>query len=63
VRSLNIFFFSFFLVGVSILEKKAISVIMSICGSAPFNGAADQSLSVAYISVFNLVLMVRFHRF
>ncbi|TDL22375.1 hypothetical protein BD410DRAFT_748622 [Rickenella mellea] len=34
------------------------AVIMSITGSAPFNGSTDQSLSVAYISAFILVFFV-----
>lgn len=34
------------------------SVIMSITGVAPFNGSADQTLSVAYISAFILVFFV-----
>ncbi|KAF8642483.1 hypothetical protein AX16_009484 [Volvariella volvacea WC 439] len=34
------------------------AVVMSICGSAPFNGASDQALAVAYIAVFVLVFTV-----
>ncbi|KAF7983571.1 hypothetical protein HWV62_21168 [Athelia sp. TMB] len=34
------------------------SVIMSITGAAPFNGTADQTLSVAYISAFILVFFM-----
>ncbi|KAK7688364.1 hypothetical protein QCA50_008736 [Cerrena zonata] len=34
------------------------SVVMSIAGSAPFKGVADQNLSIAYISVFILVFYV-----
>lgn len=36
----------------------ATAVVMSICGSAPFNGTEDQTLSVAYIAAFILVFMV-----
>ena len=36
----------------------ATAVIMSITGSQPFNGAADQNLSVAYIAAFVLVFFV-----
>jgi hypothetical protein len=32
---------------------------MSICGSAPFTGAGDQTLAVAYVAVFILVFIVR----
>ena len=55
VLTMSLFYFA-------ILEpkKKATSVILSICGSAPFNGTEDQNLSVAYISAFNLVFMVCF---
>jgi auxin efflux carrier family protein len=31
---------------------------MSVTGAAPFNGASDQGLGVAYISVFLLVFLV-----
>ncbi|KZP31912.1 hypothetical protein FIBSPDRAFT_916594 [Athelia psychrophila] len=34
------------------------SVVMSITGAAPFNGASDQTLSVAYISAFILVFFM-----
>ncbi|KAF8808185.1 hypothetical protein BYT27DRAFT_7190314 [Phlegmacium glaucopus] len=34
------------------------SVIMSVTGAAPFHGASDQSLAVAYISAFILVFLV-----
>ena len=44
---------SFFL-----LANVATSVVMSVTGAAPFNGASDQSLSVAYISAFILVFLV-----
>jgi cytochrome b subunit of formate dehydrogenase len=43
-----------------ILADVATSVIMSVTGAAPFNGASDQSLSVAYISAFILVFLVNF---
>lgn len=36
----------------------ATAVVMSITGAAPFNGTADQTLSVAYIAGFLLVYMV-----
>ena len=36
------------------------SVVMSITGSAPFNGSSDQTLAVAYISAFILVFFVSF---
>ena len=36
----------------------ATAVILSISGSAPFNGTSDQNLAVAYISVFILVFTV-----
>lgn len=42
------------------LANIATSVIMSVTGAAPFNGASDQSLSVAYISAFILVFLVNF---
>ncbi|KAF7304414.1 Auxin efflux carrier transmembrane protein [Mycena chlorophos] len=35
------------------------AVVMSITAAAPFNGEADQTLSVAYIAGFILVFMVR----
>ena len=38
----------------------ATSVIMSVTGAAPFNGTSDQNLSVAYISAFVLVFLVKF---
>jgi hypothetical protein len=41
---------------------EATSVLLSICGSAPFGGVADQNLSVAYISAFLLVFMVCAYR-
>lgn len=31
---------------------------MSITGSAPFNGAADQTVAVAYVAAFILVFFV-----
>ncbi|KLO16244.1 auxin efflux carrier [Schizopora paradoxa] len=34
------------------------SVLMSITGSAPFNGASDQNLSVAYLAAFLLIFCV-----
>lgn len=36
----------------------ATAVILSIAGSAPFNGTSDQTLAVAYISVFILIFTV-----
>ncbi|KAJ7841083.1 auxin efflux carrier transmembrane protein [Mycena olivaceomarginata] len=36
------------------------AVVMSITGAAPFNGAADQTLGVAYIAGFLLVYMITF---
>ncbi|KAJ7471569.1 auxin efflux carrier transmembrane protein [Mycena galericulata] len=36
------------------------AVVMSITGAAPFNGTADQTLSVAYIAGFILVYMITF---
>ncbi|KAJ7708205.1 auxin efflux carrier [Mycena rosella] len=36
------------------------AVVMSITGAAPFNGTADQTLSVAYIAGFLLVYMITF---
>lgn len=36
----------------------ATAVLMSVTGSAPFNGAADQTLAVAYISAFILIFVV-----
>ncbi|KAJ7158124.1 auxin efflux carrier transmembrane protein [Mycena filopes] len=36
------------------------AVVMSITGSAPFNGGVDQTLSVAYIAGFILVYMITF---
>lgn len=36
----------------------ATSVILSITGSAPFNGTQDQNISVAYVSVFILAFCV-----
>ncbi|KAJ7150472.1 auxin efflux carrier transmembrane protein [Mycena crocata] len=36
------------------------AVVMSITGAAPFNGTADQTLSVAYISGLLLVYMITF---
>ena len=41
----------------------ATSVVMSVAGSAPFNGTSDQNLSVAYISAFILVFLVNFFFF
>jgi len=38
----------------------ATSVVMGVTGAAPFNGASDQSLSVAYTSAFILVFLVIF---
>jgi len=38
----------------------ATSVIMSVTGAAPFMGTEDQTLAVAYISVFILVFLARF---
>jgi hypothetical protein len=40
------------------LANIATSVIMSVTGAAPFNGASDQGLGVAYISVFLLVFLL-----
>lgn len=37
------------------------SVVMSITGAAPFSGTTDQTLSVAYVSAFILVFMVRLY--
>ncbi|KAJ7438095.1 auxin efflux carrier transmembrane protein [Mycena galericulata] len=36
------------------------AVVMSITGAAPFNGTADQTLSVAYMAGFILVYMITF---
>ncbi|KAF8552179.1 auxin efflux carrier transmembrane protein [Imleria badia] len=35
-----------------------LSVLMSLTAAAPFNGASDQNLAVAYIAVFNLVFLI-----
>jgi hypothetical protein len=37
----------------------ATAVILSVTGAAPFNGSSDQNLSVAYISAFILVFLVK----
>ena len=39
-------------------HDQATSVLMSITGSTPFNGASDQNLSVAYLAAFLLIFCV-----
>jgi hypothetical protein len=40
------------------MSSAATSIAISITGAAPFSGASDQTLSVAYISGLSLFYMV-----